>query len=212
MRLRDPQELSDLLTYLGRAERMEHASTRLAAAGGALAVYTAVLHPEGLLDATPTVLGLRVLPVDVDERFDEVVPIRPLTERLRLAVGADPIEVSLPAAAAGVPWAGVAPPRAGWAPVDAVDAARLLAAARAGAAEIAAAVPDAVGEHLVRRVRSEVWSRPMDGPERLPAGAAFAADYLGFLVEPDEAVPLFASGPWLRLSSARGHVLVRGRR
>jgi hypothetical protein len=81
--------------------------------------------------------------------------------------------------------------------------------ARAGIEEISSAVPEAVGEQLVRRVRTEVWSRPIPGFEHVPAGAAFAAFSMGFLG--DDAVRILETGPWTRLTSNRGHVLVRRR-
>ena len=47
-----------------------------------------------------------------------------------------------------------------------------------------------------------------DAEARIPAGAAFCAVSLGFL-KPDDTVTVFRSGQWLRLSTKRGHVLVR---
>jgi hypothetical protein len=57
-------------------------------------------------------------------------------------------------------------------------------------------------------VRSEVWGRPVEGAALVTAGAAFAAYSLGFLSD-SEAVRVFESGPWTRLTTSRGHVLVR---
>jgi hypothetical protein len=50
----------------------------------------------------------------------------------------------------------------------------------------------------------------LDDAEHLPAGAGFAALTLGFLGE-DESVPVYETGPWTRLSTKRGHVLVKRR-
>ena len=61
----------------------------------------------------------------------------------------------------------------------------------------------------MRRVRAEVWGRPIDGLEHVPAGAAFAAYSLGFLGE--DQVKLYETGPWTRLTTTRGHVLVKRR-
>jgi hypothetical protein len=41
----------------------------------------------------------------------------------------------------------------------------------------------------------------------VPTGAAFGAFSLGFLG--DDAVRLYETGPWTRLTTRRGHVLVR---
>jgi len=61
----------------------------------------------------------------------------------------------------------------------------------------------------VRRVRAEVWGREIPGAEHIPAGAGFAAVSLGFLG--DDAVASYETGPWTRLTTRRGHVLVKRR-
>lgn len=209
----DTTALDDLATYLGRADRGDRASVRLVAGGGVLAVYTAVLHPSGLLDETPTVLGLRTVRVARDQELDAVVPIASLLARLQAAApGPDgTVRTGVPAEVATVTWAGVAPPRAGWKPVDGTAAGPLAAVARAGIVEVAEAIPTDAGEAIVRRVRAEVWGRPIPHVEHVPAGAAFAADTLGFLADAAEEIPVYESGPWTRLSAKRGHVLVKRR-
>ena len=114
--LPDEAALADLSTYLGRADRIDRASVRLVAERGVLAVYTAVLHPSGLLDPTPTVLGLRTVAVDPALDLDAVVPIASLSERMARADEQDDgaVEVGVPAEVATVTWAGIAPPRSGW--------------------------------------------------------------------------------------------------
>jgi hypothetical protein len=211
--LPDSTALADLRTYLGRADRIDRASARLVAAEGVLAVYTAVLYPAGLLDETPTVLGLRTVAVDEGVELDAVVPIASLAERLqRLEPPAEgTIELALPAEVNTVTWAGVAPPRSNWRAVDATTGGVLKRVAEEGIVEVARALPADAGEHLVRRVRSEVWGRPIEGLEHVPAGAAFATHSLGFLGAPGEQVPVYESGPWTRLSTERGHVLVKRR-
>lgn len=211
--LPDPAAVADLRTYLDRADRIDRASVRLVAGGGVLAVYTAVLHPAGLLDETPTVLGLRTVAVDEANELDAVVPIASLTERLqRLEPPAEgAVELGLPAEVNTVTWAGVAPPRGNWLSVDRTTGELLRRVAEEGILEVARALPDDAGEHLVRRVRSEVWGRPIEGLEHVPAGAAFAAHSLGFLGDPGEEVRIFETGPWTRLSLQRGHVLVKRR-
>ena len=211
--LADSLSLGDLHTYLQRAGRVEDGSVRLVAGSGILAVYTAILYPRGILDESPTVLGLRTFALDDDEEFDAVVPMRSLVERIvraRGEVGDDesrPVSMSRPPEVNTVTWAGISPPRGGWRPLGQSDAATLESAARAGIDEVAAAVPTGTGEQLVQRVRSEVWGRGIPGLEYIPAGAAFAAFSLGFLG--DDVVSIFETGPWTRLSSRRGHVLVR---
>lgn len=211
MRLADATALADLLTYLGRADRIDRASARLVAEQGVLAVYTAVLHPAGLLDETPTVLGLRTLEAPAEHELDEVVPIASLIARLQgvTATSTDGITVSLPAPVHTVTWSGIAPPRTGWVAVDQVGADAMIEVARAGSAEVASALGGNAGEKIVQRVRTEVWGRPIPGLEHVPAGASFAAATLGFVVDPLEQIPVYESGPWTRLSAERGHVLVK---
>jgi hypothetical protein len=51
-----------------------------------------------------------------------------------------------------------------------------------------------------------VWGRAIGVVSKVPAGAAFAAAGLGFLVK-DQYVPIFHSQGWVRLSTEFGHVL-----
>lgn len=217
--LADPLAVADLRVYLERAGRVEDTSARLVADSGVLAVYTGILYPRGLLDTTPTVLGLRTFATDPDAALDAVVPIRAMLDRVvRLpqasgdSTATGPIGIRLPPEAGTASWAGISPPRGGWQRVGEAAFDALDAAARAGIDEIAAAIPAGTGEHIVQRVRSEVWRRPVAGLDPmlvdLPAGAAFAGSSLGFL-HPDDPVTLLETGLWLRLSTRRGHVLVR---
>lgn len=230
--LQDSLALGDLHVYLGRAMRVEDGSVRLIAGSGVLAVYVSVLHPAGLLDDSPTVLGLRTFALASREQtgeeafagippesdtFDVVVPVRSLLARvealLESAAAADPSEgivVRLPMEVNTVTWAAISPPRGGWHILPATDSAVLDAVARRGIDEIAAALPENTGEQIVRRVRTEIWGRPIDGLDFVPAGAAFAALSLGFLGA-DDPVAIYESGPWTRLTTKRGHVLVKRR-
>jgi hypothetical protein len=217
--LADTPTLDDLQVFLARAARIEEGTVRLIAGSGVLAVYVAVFYPQGLLDESPTVLGLRTValsdPGQGHEDFDVVVPIRSLIGRLEVAQEArqsdpaisGPVTVSLPMGVNTVTWSAISPPRGGWRPITGTSAALLDQAARTGIDEVASAVPDAVGEQIVRRVRSEVWSRGIAGLEHVPAGAAFAALGLGFLG--DDEIRMFETGPWTRLTTQRGHVLVK---
>lgn len=214
--LADAPALDDLQVLLARAARVDDGSVRMIAGGGVLAVYAAVLYPSGLLDETPTVLGLRTVALEEQEAFDLVAPLASLRSRLDRAQEAaarsnNPVlhraTLTLPPESPSVSWAAISPPRGGWYPIAPMDPARLESVARDGIAEVAAALPDGAGEQIVRKVRAEVWGRPIEGAEHVPAGAAFAALSLGFLGE--EEVALFETGPWTRLSTPRGHVLVK---
>jgi hypothetical protein len=223
--LRDALALGDLQTFLGRSARVDDGAVRLIGSGGVLAVYTSVLQPAGLLDRAPTVLGLRTFAAETQAPVDSVVPIRALLDRLARLEGpatgspGEPVGVLVPPDTATAPWAGISPPRAGWERIADVAASTLRSAARAGIDEVAAAVPTGIGEQIVTRVRGEVWGRPVEGAPDVLAGGAFAAYSLGFLgpdPAPDAAaddgeapVAVFRTGPWTRLTTSRGHVLVR---
>lgn len=212
----DSLALGDLHVFLQRALRVEDGSVRLIAGSGVLAVYVSVLHPAGLLDESPTVLGLRTFALTDTEDFDAVVPVRSLLMRVEgqlesaTATVGEPIVVNLPLEVNTVTWAAISPPRGGWHPLPGIEWDVLDAAAKAGIDEVAAAIPTGTGEQIVQRVRAEIWGRPIDGVDYVPGGAAFAALSLGFLHEGD-TVSIYESGPWTRLTTKRGHVLVKRR-
>ncbi|MEP6478504.1 MAG: hypothetical protein ABJB03_03870 [Rhodoglobus sp.] len=211
----DSLALGDLHVFLGRAARIEDGSVRLIAGSGVLAVYVAVLYPAGLLDESPTVLGLRTFALVNKDSFDAVVPLQSLTTRVERALAAvadaaAPVTLSLPAEVHTVTWAAISPPRGGWTPLPPTTADLLDRVARSGIAEVAAAVPTGTGEQIVHRVRSDVWGKAIRGLDHVPAGAGFAALSLGFLGE-GESVSIYETGPWTRLTTKRGHVLVKRR-
>ncbi|MDM4764346.1 hypothetical protein QT381_15190, partial [Galbitalea sp. SE-J8] len=83
--LSDGAAAADLATLLGRAQRVDDGSVRLIAGGGVLAVYVAVFFPLGLLDESPTILGLRTFRVAETDELDVTVPIASLIARLESA-------------------------------------------------------------------------------------------------------------------------------
>jgi hypothetical protein len=230
-RLPDSLSLDDLHTFLGRAAAVDDGSTRLIGSttggGGVLAAYVGVLSPAGILDTIPTVIGLRTFALApmvaaggapggaAEAPFDVVVPLRAVIERTTKLQNAvtdptAPVTVPLPPVVTAASWAAITPPRGGWAARPALEARVLEAVAKAGIDEVAAVIPTGTGEQIVHRVRSGVWTRPLEGALDVPAGAAFAALTLGFL-KADEPVRVFAVGSWTRLSTSRGHVLVKRR-
>src|SRR3954469_24649533 len=98
--LADTPTLDDLQVFLARAARIEEGSVRLIAGSGVLAVYIAVFYPQGLLDESPTVLGLRtvaLVPADgTPDTFDVVVPVRSLLARIETAKAAGATTIPLP--------------------------------------------------------------------------------------------------------------------
>ncbi|GAA1847448.1 hypothetical protein ACFQZV_08815 [Microbacterium koreense] len=195
---------ADALTFAGRAAALGDGIVRLRADGGVLVMSCAPLAPRGLLDATPTVLGLRVLAVDPELACDLLVDGAALG-----AVDGDPRALSLPDTARSAAWAGVSPPRGGWAVAGTVAASTLANRAQWGIAAVAEGVPVDAGEDAVRAVRASVWGRPDESLQDMPLGVAFAAFALGF-IGGEESAQVRTAGPWTRVSLARGHVLARG--
>jgi hypothetical protein len=202
--LADPGSAADALTFAGRAARFADEGLRLQAADGVLAMTAAALAPRGLGDATPTVLAMRTLAADPELVCDLVVEASALS-----AASDDASAVVLPETALSPSWAGIAPPRAGWASRGDVEASVLAAKAQGGIARVADGVPTDAGEDVVRAVRAAVWGGPDEELGGLPLGAAFAALSMGF-ISGGESARVFVSGPWTRVTLQRGHVLVRG--
>lgn len=201
----DPRSAADLLTFASRAARLGDPIVRLRAAQGTMAVSAAPLSPRGFGDDTPTVLAMRFLRSDPDLSCDLVVDAGTLRAD---PVGAD--RVMLPDSGVSAAWAGISPPRSGWMPGAEVPEAALREVVRRGVADVAAALPAAPGEDVVRTIRSAVWGRPEASLDGLIAGVAFAADALGFLTADGAgAASVRRSGTWTRVSLERGHVLVR---
>ena len=204
LRFPDPLAAADLVTFAGRAVLMGADGLRLQASAGTLAMTTAVLAPRGLLDANPTVLGMRILSVDPELVCDLVVEPTSLQ-----TADDDASAVELPDTAIAPAWAGIAPPRRDWEPVGEIAASVLAARAQEGMARVADELPESPGEDVVRAVRGRVWGAADDALLGLPAGVAFAAFGLGFIGGDEHAI-VRRSGTWSRITVARGHVLVRG--
>ncbi len=200
----DSHAAADLLTFAGRTAALGDGALRLRAQDGKLAMTSAPFAPRGLLDATPTVLGMRVLPVDRELVCDVAVEASAL-----LVAPDDDRAVLLPETGLAPAWAGVSPSRSGWTSLGAVAASVVAARAQWGIAAVAEALPQDPGEDVVRAVRASVWGASDAELAGLPLGAAFAAFALGFIAGEEDAV-VRTAGAWTRMTFARGHVLVRG--
>lgn len=199
----DAASAKDLLTFAGRAARVGADGVRLAARNGVMTVQTATLSAQGLLDATPTVLAMRVMAVDPELVCDFVVSPD------ALSAGAKPEDIALPESALSLPWAGIAPPATGWEYVGEVSPLVMRRLATDGIADVADLVPADSGEDVVRKVRAAVWGPMSDELFDAPRGVAFTADALGFLRD-DDPIHVFRVERWTRFSMSRGHVLSRG--
>jgi hypothetical protein len=202
----DPRDLADLRTFATRARAIDDGAIRLYAAGPVLAAYVCVLRPKLLGESTPTILGMRTVALAEPAELDVTVPLSAVLDRLARS-GGDDVEFPVPPVTVTESWAGVGAPRTGWEQVGALPDTVLRQAAEAGISEIAAIIPEKPGALIVNNARATVWGRPLPDAGGLPAGAAFAALTLGFLADGEQG--LFRAGRWFRLSSPRGHVLVR---
>lgn len=205
--LESPEARLDAVQFLERAARVNNGSTRLIADGNYLQVYVGMLVPRGLLDRTPTVLGLRVFGLSAPQTFDVVVPIESLVHRLRVAAEENAEETRVPAEVASLSWASITPPREGWRRRLGVSSEALRSAAEHGVKQVAEIVPESIGESVLQKVRAEVWGTIIPTHKRIPAGAAFAADALGFLG--DKTLSVHSLDNWVRLSAKSGYVLVK---
>lgn len=199
----------DLVSFLHRARRVLDGSARLIASDGFLQCYAGILFPRGLLDKTPTVLGLRVVEVAPGETVDTTVPIESLTHRIEQALQHDgDVVVSVPTPSPSLQWTAVTPPRDGWKRRLPVTSSLLSEVAKNGITAISDGLPENAGEPVVQRIRAEVWGQPVPHKKAIPWGAGFAADALGFLGQRNLAV--HTNGLWVRLSAHHGYVLVKG--
>ncbi len=208
----DHRELSDLASYAARGRRLDpDAAMRLVADGTVLAAYVGVLPGRGLGGAG-AVMGLRVVHLAQPAQLDATVPVAAVLDRVardRPLPQEGPVALPVPPMRVFAPWAAVSPPRSGWQSAGSVPTGALVSAAAAGIAEVAAAGTGPAAQ--VDALRARVWGRPLEvaaeGPGA-PAGLAFAAYGLGFLVE-DGVAALHRAGPWWRLSTSAGHALAR---
>jgi hypothetical protein len=205
--LADHATRDDLRIFLERLQRAGQEDVRLTTRGAVLAVYGCTQAPRGITDAVPVVLVMRAfeLAAAPAEAVDETVPGRALLDRIaRLGIVGLALEV--PEVTSLAAWAGVLPPVTGWSAAGVVDAASLATVASEGIERVASLLPEDPGDAVVQRVRASVWGAEI--APGLPAAAAFAAEAMGLLSDEDP-VRVSRSLTWTRLTTARGHVLVR---
>ncbi|MFC7430599.1 MULTISPECIES: hypothetical protein [unclassified Agrococcus] len=197
----DDRARADVRTLLGRAGRFGETSVRLTAHGDVVMVTVPLTVSSGLLDAGPTILGVRVVRMRSAAAFDAVVPAEAVMDAL--AEGAD---LDVPEAATLPAWASLSAPRAGWRALGEVSADDVRLGASAAAARVERELPASPGDAVVRRVRRAVWSQGLDG-HPLTLGHCAALEGLGFLGA--DAVQVTGVGAWMRASTRLGDVLAR---
>jgi len=205
----DPRGLADLGTFVRRAlVAQPDGAVRLHVAGPrVLAVTVAVLEGSGVL-AEGTVLGLRAVPIaSATAPVDVAVAIRSVTDRLARLGPSDTV-LGVPEVTVAPPWAGLTPPRQGWERVGTVSATDVKSLAERGIAAVAEGTPEGAGGPAVAALRRRVWGAMSETVPPIAAGLAFGAHVLGFIGEGEKPV-VAACGRWTRLSTSRGHVLMR---
>ncbi|MBD8043422.1 hypothetical protein H9638_06300 [Arthrobacter sp. Sa2BUA2] len=209
--LGDPQVRADLKNFVSRARSADDGAIRLQAVGNTLAAYVCVLRPRVLGEGMPTILGMRAMPLAEPAELDTTVALAAVADRLARMAETD-TQLPVPPMTVSESWAGIAAPRSGWQREADVPVALLEQTAHRGILEVAARLPGQPGAAVVSSVRGPVWNETIPGlGAPLPTGAAFAALTLGFLPQSAGAATaaLFSNGRWLRLSTERGHILVR---
>ena len=202
----DPRGLADLGTYLARARKANpDGAVRLQVLGDLLLTTVAVIEGSGLM-GDGTVLGLRVVAIAPSDSLDSTVSIASVTDRLARDEGASVL--SVPPTTVRAPWSGLTPPRDGWEPVGELNGEVVDSIARQGISQVAEGTPGVAGGHAVDALRRRTWGAMSDTVPPIAAGLAFGAHVLGFTVTGEPAT-ISAHGRWTRLSTARGHVLVR---
>ncbi|MDJ0316026.1 hypothetical protein [Arthrobacter antibioticus] len=206
--LEDAGTLADLRTFVARARTADDGAIRLQGAGNVLAAYVCVMRGKLLGEGTPTVLGLRTMRLGTPSDIDVTVSLSSVADRLA-RMDTNDLRLPVPPISVNESWAGVSAPRGAWEELGTVSTDNLIEVAKAGVQEIGQIIPVNPGAMLVNNIRASVWGRPMEGlPGDVPGGAAFAAYALGF-VAPGENGIIYRSHKWLRVSTNRGHILIR---
>lgn len=219
--LADHTSIDDARTYLTRARSIHNdAAVRFQGIGTALGIWTCVLTRSGLLDTTPTILGLRTARLSTRSTLDVVVSINAVLDRLQRVRDEQHATLRLPPYDAHASWAGISPPLSGWREIGHLRAQDVIQVAKTGIEEVAETIPADAGLQLVQRVRSTVWSRTSalrlitdsktHTDDIIPDGVAFAVWALGFVRSDDQSsLPVAVHGPWSRFSCPGGFILTR---
>ena len=206
--------VKDLQSFVTRAKTLDTTGVRFVVTGNVLAASVSVMHPAGLGDGVPIVIGLRTFALDFANhpRFelDSVFAMDAVTDRTHRMISSDSTAFTLPPSEISVTWTALNPPRSGWSPAAVVDDADIRKLARNGISKVSEGLPSTPGAPLLAQVRSAVWGEQIGDPDHVefPAGATLGAHSLGFLLPRGETT-ISTAGHWVRLTSTGGHVLAR---
>lgn len=204
----DTTAVQDLKSLINRAKNIQDDAASLVARGTALAVYVPVLTPDSLGSGQFTILGMRVHRLAEPAALTACYSLASIRDRLA-RMSDNSREFSLPPVEEYPSWAGIQVPVSGWKAVGEVQNSVLADAARVGITAVADALPENPGKPVIAQVRQRIWSSTQPDTEpALPLGAAFAMETLGFL-DAGGVSAVYGQGTWLRVTSTRGHVLLR---
>lgn len=208
LKFSDVEDLQDLSTMLRRLETVGTAEIIMQTVGQVLSVYGCTQEQGGLLNKSNTVLVHRAYRLEEGSVPNGRVttPIRSVLDRLAHLEESETV-FKTPDSSLFVSWGGQLPRREGWQRIGQLDAASLKEVAQRGMERIAGLLPADAGAPVVEKIRKSVWDLQI--APKVPAGAAFALETLGFLADV-ELVTLSELEQWTRLSSKHGDVLVRG--
>lgn len=220
LRLADSGEVADLAGFIARLLRYDRAAAvRLQAAPAAPADRSAAqpgTTPGGVLAAfgrlplggSDAVAVRTARLIGAVERLDATVSAGQLLDSL----DEEAAVLGVPPTITGPAWAGLLPPRTGWARLGSLPAEPAAAAVARAVTEFRtrseALGADGSTRAALDALADEIWSRPLQAVPELPQRALHAAQVLGFL-RPGATLSVFAAGSWLRLSAPYGSVAVR---
>lgn len=147
--------VKDLQSFITRAKTLDTTGARFVVSGDVLAVSVSVMHPAGLGDGVPIVMGLRTFALDFTghERFelDSVFEMDAVTDRTHRMISSNSTEFVLPPREISVSWTAIDAPRSGWAAAAVVDDAEIRKIARDGISRVGEGLPTNPGAPCWRR-------------------------------------------------------------
>src|SRR5699024_2125820 len=168
--------VKDLQSFVTRAKTLDTTGIRFVISGNVLAASVSVMHPAGLGDGVPIVIGMRTFALDFTgrERFevDAVFEMDAITDRTHRMIATQTTSLVLPPVQISVNWTAIDAPRTGWKTTAIVDDADIRQIARNGISQVSEGLPENPGAPLVAQVRSAVWGETLGEPGRVefPAG------------------------------------------
>src|SRR5699024_11311965 len=125
---------------------LDTTGVRFQVAGDVLAISVSVMHPGGLGDKVPMVVGMRTLALDFSgvERFtmDSVFEMDAITDRTNRMISQGSTQLVLPPREITVMWSAMNAPRSGWLTKAEVDDSEIRRVARTGMRRVGEVLPE----------------------------------------------------------------------